>query len=150
MAKAEKNGADDREKKSEEMQRMYLELQMLDGKMKQIQQQMQMLATQAEELEGVMQSLDDFKGLTAGAETLVPLASGIFAKTTLADTKEVLVNVGSNVVTVKGVDEARAMLAAQQSEIRKVHEEFAGQLQNLAHKSEETATELQKFIQEPE
>ena len=54
----------------------------------------------------IKKSLDDFSSLKKDSETLTTIANGIFAKSKITDTKELLVNVGSNVVVKKSIPES--------------------------------------------
>ena len=89
------------EENQKELQKMYLELQLLDEQMKQIQKQITMLDEQLVELNNTIQALDDFNKTSVGSNILVPLSPGVFANAELKDNKELLVNVGSNIVVKK-------------------------------------------------
>ncbi|HSU73048.1 MAG TPA: hypothetical protein VLJ21_04340, partial [Candidatus Binatia bacterium] len=78
-------------------QRKYLELQVLNQKMQQVQEQVQQLEQQIVEVDKVSQNLDEFSKVKPGAESLIPVANGLFAKATLLETQTLVVNVGSNV-----------------------------------------------------
>jgi len=84
---------EDREKKAQEM---YMQFQMLDQNIKQLQRQFEMITNQLIELSVTSSSLDEFNKIDNGKEVFVPLSSGIFAKANIKDTSELLVNVGAN------------------------------------------------------
>ncbi|MFH1439522.1 MAG: prefoldin subunit alpha [Candidatus Woesearchaeota archaeon] len=102
---------------SEEIQKKYVEFQMLQQQMQQLQQQIQKFDTQSEELNTVITALEDFSKLKKDSGMLVPLASGIFAYAELKDTEKVRVNVGSNVSVKKSVKDTIALIKSQISEI---------------------------------
>src|SRR3989344_3582038 len=71
-----------------ELQKKYVELQMIDAQINQIQKQIQMLDSQLMELEMINVSLDDFGNISAGTEILTSLAPGIYTKAELKDNDE--------------------------------------------------------------
>src|SRR3989338_1923538 len=83
------------------LQAKYSELQLLAQQIKQVQKQIQAVDNQMGEAAIITQSLEDFAALDPGAEILVPVCNGIFAKATLVENKQVLVNVGSDTVVQK-------------------------------------------------
>jgi len=129
-----------KEEKEKEMQSKYLQLQVLDNQIKQVQQQIQKLDAQLTELETINLSLGDLKDIKEGTEILVPVATGIFFKANIKDTKNLLVNVGSNVSVKKTADDAIGMLNEQVKEIATYKEQITGQLDVLIDK----ATAIQK------
>ena len=76
--------------KEEEMQKLYLEFQMLSHHINQLEKQNTMLNNQLMELMATSQSLEDAKDIEQGTEILVPLSSGIYAKAELKDNKNLI------------------------------------------------------------
>lgn len=102
---------------SDEMQKKYVEFQILQQQLQQVYQQIQQIDTQLTELNNVIVSLEDFKNLKPGSEMLVPLASGIFAYAELKQTDMVRVNVGSNVSVKKSIGDTINLVKAQIKEL---------------------------------
>ncbi|MBI4453251.1 prefoldin subunit alpha [Candidatus Woesearchaeota archaeon] len=102
---------------SDEMQKKYVEFQVLQQQLQQLYQQIQQIDTQLTELNNVVVSLDDFKLLKKGSEMLVPLASGIFAYAELKQAEMVRVNVGSNVSVKKSIGDTVNLVKAQIKEL---------------------------------
>ena len=103
--------------KEEEKQQKYLQLQMLDQQIKQVQQYLQTFDQQLVEIRNVISSLKELSKLKKGDQILAPLASGIFVKAKLEDNNEVRVNVGTNIVVTKNIEDAVKMLQEQEAEI---------------------------------
>jgi prefoldin alpha subunit len=125
-----------------------MELQMLDQQIKQYQKQVQLIEQQMVELNSVKENLDDIKKLKQGAEILAPLSSGIFAKASIKDTNELLVNVGSDVIVKKDVDSAKALIDKQLGEMEEVHTQMQGEVQKLAFKGSSLQDELAKLVED--
>jgi prefoldin alpha subunit len=128
-------------------QRKYLELQVLNQKMQQVQEQMEALEQQAVDVERVSGHLEELSKVSNGTEALVPVANGLFAKAKLLDTQNLIVNVGSNVSVQKSVPEVKQLILAQVEEMRKLQDDLAKQLQQLTSHAEQAEAELRKLVE---
>jgi len=105
------------------------------------------LEQQAGEMDIVQLALDDFAMSKAGSPAVVTLTPGLFVKAKLDETDKVLLNVGGGAVVEKTIPEAKKVIATQSTELRKLQEELAEQLQKLASTAEKAQDELRKLIQ---
>lgn len=115
----------------EEVQQKYLQLQLLDQQIKQVQQQLQTVATQLNELAYSIQSLDDFSKVKPGAEIFVPVVTGVFVKAELKDSKNVNINVGSNVAVNKSIDDSKILLEDQFKELENIQLKLSNDAQKM-------------------
>lgn len=136
--------------KEEEMQKLYMEFQMLSHHINQLEKQNTLLNNQLMELMVTSQSLEDVKKIEQGTEILVPLSSGIYAKAELKGNKNFIVNVGSNIALVKDIDSTKRLIESQIDEIKKLQENLVKQLENstakaalLEHEISEIASSIQ-------
>ena len=129
------------------MQEKYLELQMADQQIKQIQQQLQLIQQQMTDLDSLKENLDEFRDVKPGTEILVPFANGIFAKAELKDSKELLINVGGNTTVSKTVGGTKEMLDAQMDEMVKIHEKLALDMQKIAAKAKDAELEVNNLVE---
>jgi len=113
------------------LQKKYLEFQLLDQQLKQTQKQAQLLEEQLVEIVYTQQSLEELKDVKPGSEILVPVSNGMFAKATLTDSHELIVNVGSGAAVPKTIEAAQQMLAKQLDEVQKVRVQLAELMQQL-------------------
>jgi len=134
------------EENQKELQKMYLELQFLDEQMKQIQKQITMLDEQLVELNNTIQALDDFNKTAIGANILVPLSPGVFANAELKDNKELLVNVGSNIVVKKNVDETKELLKKRLDNIKQYRDLILAEMQKINLQAVNLDQEINKKI----
>ncbi len=135
-----------KEQDQQKAQQKYMELQMFDSQLKQIQQQVQSLESQAVEVEIVLNSLDELKKVSSGSEMLVPVANGIFAKAKLIDAENLIVNVGSNTAVTKKVDSTKDMMTSQILEIRSAQEQLSMQFNMILEKARQTEVEMQELV----
>ncbi len=138
------------EKNQKELQKMYLELQLLDEQMKQIQKQITMLDEQLVELNNTLQALDDFNKTAVGTKILVSLSPGIFTTAELKDNKELLVNVGGNVVVKKNVAETKGLLKKRFDSIKKYRDLTLAEMQKMNLKAVNIEQEINKKIKAKE
>ena len=121
--------------KEDNIQKLYIEFQELDQQIKQLEQQNNQLSTQLTDLTATVHNLDDIKSIKNGTEILVPISGGIYAKAELKDNKNFIVNVGSNVTTVKDVDSTKKLIETQINEIKKLQIRLIEELQNNTTKA---------------
>ena len=134
------------EDKEMKLKEKYTELRMIDQQIRQIQKQMQELENQIMEIMYVQQSLDDLKDVKVGKEILVPVSSGIFAKATLKENNELLVNVGANTVVKKDVNSVKELLQGNISEIKKLEQHFLQDLQKLSMQAAGIEKEMNSLV----
>ncbi len=127
---------------NEEKQEAYMELQMLDQKIKQLQKKMEKMEEQLMELNLVKNAVKDFEKLKEGQELQVPLANGIYMQAEVKDTKELLVNVGAYVMVSKTIPEVDKLLDTQVEELNKFRENIVLNLQSLVNRAEQIQSKL--------
>lgn len=105
---------------NQDMKDKYLELQLLNSQMQQIQQQVQTADMQASEMNRLAASLEEAKSINKGQELLVPLGQGIFMRAKAEDLKHVIMSVGADVVVEKTLDEAIEIVNKQLAELNNI------------------------------
>ena len=135
--------AEEKEKKAQEL---YMQFQMLDQHIKQLQRQLEAVTSQLVELSMTGSSLDEFKSLSAGKEIFVPLSSGIFAKASIKDTSELLVNVGANVAVKKDVASTKSLIQSQMEEVKKIQKQMIDDLEKMTSHAAHLEMQLQNMV----
>ncbi len=136
------------EEVQQNIQEKYLEYQMLEQQTKQLQEQLQTVARQLEELEGIRDAIQRIEKTPKGTEVLVPMSSGIFLKTALQETTHLLVNVGDNVVVPKSFSDALILIKKQQGDIQTFQGNLAKNLQVMLMHQQRVEAELLSLAQE--
>jgi len=134
-----------KEKNKGDLQKKYLELQLLIKQINDLQQQLLLLQQQILGLRELKENISKFKDLKSGVESYIPLGSNIFAKAKLIDNKEFLVGVGSNTFIKKTIDETLELIEKQTTEIEKIMQEFDIQINELDSKGHELQEEIVKL-----
>ncbi|MBI4142180.1 prefoldin subunit alpha [Candidatus Woesearchaeota archaeon] len=129
------------------LQEKYLEFQLLERQIKQVQAHLEQLEQQMTEMVVLQHNLGEMKDVVVGKELFVPLGSGVFVNASLKDNKEVLVNVGAGVVVKKSCDDAVVILAQHIGELRSAQEERAHLLDELSHRAGSIEQELAGLVE---
>ena len=139
--------ADLSEVQVKELQQAYMEMQQIDGQMKQGNRQVAVLDQQIAEIHAVARSVMEMGEVQDNAELFVPIANGIFAKAQLKQTKEFLVNVGSGVVVPKPAAAVRELLEEQAARVHAAKDELMREMSELAKHSNTIEEKMKKFIE---
>lgn len=134
------------EDKQTKVQEMYMEFQALDQRIKQIQKHLELLTNQIMEMTGTSNSLDEFNKMKKDREIFVPLSSGIFAKATLKDTSDLLVNVGANTVVTKNISSAKKLISTQVEEMTKLQRKMIEDLEKMAERAGNLEMQIQGMV----
>ena len=134
------------EENREKAQEMFMEFQALEQHIKQLQKQLELITSQLIDLTMTNHSLDEFAEIDTKKEVFVPLNSGIFAKASVSDTSELLVNVGANVVVKKNVPSAKKLISRQIDEIKKIQRQMIEELEKMTNHAAEMETKIQGLV----
>ena len=132
----------------EKVQKLYIEFQLLNQQIQQLEKQNEALNNNLMELMVTNQSLDDLKDIKEKTEILVPISAGIHAKAEIKDSKSFIVNVGANVALAKDLKSTKGIIENQIGEIRELQESLAGQLQKQTTKAALLEQEISKIASE--
>ncbi len=122
-------------------QERYIELQMIDQQVKQLQKYLQAFDQQLLEIRSVVGSVQEFVKIKKGSVIFAPIANGIFVKAKLEDNETLRVNVGNNVIVTKTAAEAIKLLEGQEAEIVQYRSETVVNMEQLLKKLEELQAE---------
>jgi len=123
--------ADDKKKE------LYYELKELDEQIKQLNTHLENIDEQLNELNSSKSIVLQLTGLNKGDEMRVPVASGIYIKTSLADNKTFMINVGAGVAVEKNQKEVTEILDKQLKELEDYRENLVAQMKLLIARIEE-------------
>ncbi|MBN1156354.1 prefoldin subunit alpha [Candidatus Woesearchaeota archaeon] len=136
------------EQNKKALQEKYVELQLMDEQIKEVQKHMLHFDQQISEVSNVRNALEQFRDVKQGEDALIPLANGIFVRAKLSNLDELIVNVGSNIAVKKSLEETKKLLDEQSAEIQGIRARIATQLEQLASKAQVLQAELMKLIEE--
>ena len=131
-----------KEKNNQDIQKNYLELQLLVNQISQIQQQIVSIQTQLNEIKNLKDSLEKLNKVKLNTEIYVPLGLNIFTKAKLVNNDEFLVAVGNDILVEKSLEETTELLSKQIVEVEKIILELETQLNALDANAQEIQTNI--------
>ena len=128
----------------EETQKKYLELQMMDQQIKQLQQQLMAVNQQIVELKRVDDDLNEFENVKKDSKMFFSLGPGIFAEGTITN-KDLLLNVGSNVMVKKPILDTKKIISMQIDELEGIVHKIQDDLGTVDLRGHELQEELMEL-----
>jgi prefoldin alpha subunit len=129
-----------------ELEEKYMEFQVLEQQLKNLQGNLQNIESQIIEIKSMQQAVSGLESIKPGSDILVPVANGMFARGTLKDSGSILVNVGGNIVVDKTLQEAIQLLGRQAEEISGIRQQFLAELSKVESKMHSIEAQLQKLV----
>lgn len=118
--------------------------------LQQMHQQMEDLSKQLEDLQEkqtsisiTINAIQELKKTQKGEEILVPIADGIFVKTTLCDNSVAIVNIGKGITVEKPLDEVIEMVQGHETTIQESSVKLEEKMQEVSHNLLEKITTLE-------
>lgn len=130
------------------VQEKYFEFQMLQQQAEQLRQQQGLVDHQLSELTVLRDALSGVHTAKKNSEMLVPLGVGVFLRSSLQNTDEVVMNVGAKLAVVKSLKDAQVIVEKQVEEARKVVEELQQHSLQFNARLQALQEELQVLVAE--
>jgi prefoldin alpha subunit len=126
-----------KELNEEEKKELYFELKQLDEEVKKLNTHLENVDDQLAELNSSIDIINKFSELKKGEELRVPITSGIYIKSELTDTTNLMINVGSGVTVEKTPIEVTKILNSQVTELNKYRADITSQMTVIIKRIEE-------------
>lgn len=130
-----------------ELQQRVIELNMLDQKCKEIQQQVTVIDQQLTELQILENNINEIKKIEDNSETLSQLGQGIFINSRVNKTDEIFIDIGSKIVVKKTAEEARELIKKRIEQVMNIRGLIFQELNNIILNIQLLEKEIQKKIQ---
>ena len=117
----------------EQMRRLAVELQMMQGSAETLQQRLQLLQAAISDLRVAGASLEALKEGEEGAPILVPMGGGTFVNANLGDLNKVIVSIGADVSIEMGLEEAEEKVSGRLEEVEKAGQSVQQQLEQILY-----------------
>lgn len=125
-------------------QQLYLEYRTLHEQLKKIQEYLQQTQENITELGTLKEGFDRFRALKKGDRILAPITNGVFVDATLNDPSTFRMNIGAQTVVVKSIDEAKALITAQQEEMEKLRDRATKDQNDLMTRMRQIEAKIQE------
>jgi len=135
---------------NEEIQKKYMQMQMMQQQIQQMHKQLEQLQEQKASLRASIMSIEELQNSKEEREILTPVSQGVFVKSKVNAVKEVLVNVGEGIVVTKKTEDAIKLVQDQVDEIDKMSEDFVNKMNENLRNVSEIEGELKESMQKEE
>lgn len=125
----------------------YMEFQMLEQSLAQLNQRKASMENQLNEFISLQESLDSLKDSKDNSPMFSPLGSGVFIKSELKDSNNVLVNIGSNIAIERSVEDSKELVEKQITELRGMLIKLESEIGKGLEKGNALSAELAKLSQ---
>ena len=136
---------DTEKERKQELQQKLIIYQLLQKRLEELQQQALMLERRFIELETTKHALSDLEKMKNGGELFFPLGSGVYAKGKVLDNKNLMIELGAGVVTMKNPKSAKSFLEEKNREIENASEKLGEEINAAMSKINAMATDLQNL-----
>ncbi len=130
--------------RNHELEKKILELNMLDSKIQELDQNLGLIEKQIVELQTCQVSLEELKKIKKDTEMLSPIIPGIFAKTKLIDGSKLMVDVGAKVLCKKNIDETKEIIQKKLDQSVDIHERLVAEINLLVQNINVLNEEIRK------
>ncbi|MBT6402632.1 prefoldin subunit alpha [Candidatus Woesearchaeota archaeon] len=120
---------------------------MLEQSLAHLNQKKASIENQMNEFVSLQESLDSLKNSKDNSPMFSPLGSGVFIKSELKDSKNVLVNIGSNIAIERTVDDSKELVEKQMTELRGILIKLESEIGKGLEKGNALSAELAKLSQ---
>ncbi len=136
------------QQEQQELQQRILELNMLDAKFKEMQQQIQIVDQQLNELQILENNLNEIEKTKENSETLSQLGPGVFIKSSIKKNNEVFVDIGSKIIVKKNPEETKQLIKKRIEQVMNVRNIVMQEINNLVLNIQFLERQIQEKVKE--
>ena len=124
------------------MRQILSDIRLLEGSARVLQSRLDIVTAALSETLTAISTLEGARGKTIETETLVPIGSGSFVKTKLADVEKVIIGVGAGVCIEKPLEDSMKDLRLRSSELERARTTVTQQITQVLTQAEEARAQL--------
>ena len=132
----------------DELQHKFILYQLLQQRVEELKQQIEMLQQKNMEMETTKFALGEINSMKEGNDVLVPLGSGCYVYGKATNSKKILVDIGSGIMTNKPAEEAKNIVEEKREEIEKLVLNLQSELVTAVNTINNLVPDLQKAAEE--
>ena len=122
-----------KEEEKQKLQEKYVEFQLLQERIQEVEQQRQFIAQQNNELLKTRDSLNDLSKARTGEQIFSQIGGGVFIKKKLDEINSVLISIGANIFASKTITETKEFLDMHIKELENTIENINTTLEKAAN-----------------
>lgn len=133
------------QKEKKEFEEKVVELNLLNSRMQELEQQMQIIEKQISELHTTYGALKEIEETPTETEMFASVGQNVFVKSKLTDNQEICMDVGSKVFVKKTVQEAKDIITKKTDEFIDIREKATRQIQFITEQMLHLENSLRKL-----
>lgn len=126
----------------DQMRQVLMDIRLLESSARVLQSRLDVVTAALSETLTAISTLEGTRGKGGETEALVPIGSGSFVKTRLADVQKVIIGVGAGVCIEKPVEDSMKDLRLRSSELERARTTVTQQLSQIIGQSEDYRAHL--------
>jgi prefoldin alpha subunit len=126
----------------EQMRQVLYDIRLLEGTARVLQSRLDVVTAALSETLTAISTLEGAKGKTSETEALVPIGSGSFVRSKLADVDKVIIGVGAGVCIEKPLEDSMKDLRVRSSELERARTSVSQQLGQVLGQAEDYRAHL--------
>ena len=126
----------------DQMRQVLMDIRLLESSARVLQSRLDVVTAALSETLTAISTLEGTKGKGGETEALVPVGSGSFVKTKLADVQKVIIGVGAGVCIEKPIEDSMKDLRLRSSELERARTTVTQQLSQIIGQSEDYRAHL--------
>jgi prefoldin alpha subunit len=126
----------------DQMRQVLLDIRLLEGSARVLQSRLDVVTAALSETLTAISTLEGAKGKAGETEALVPIGSGSFVRTKLADVEKVIIGVGAGVCIEKPIEDSMKDLRLRSSELERARTTVTQQLSQIVGQAEDYRAHL--------
>ena len=131
-----------------ELQRKYLQLQLMKQQMNALLEEKAVLDEKMSELAITINAMEKLKNVKKEQEIWSPLGSAAFVESGINDTDKVLIGIGAGVILKKKREEAMVIIQGRLDELNKIDKEIMTEINKFNDQVARLEPEVQKLAQQ--
>ncbi len=136
------------EEKEAELRRLTSEAELIQSQINTHNQNLELLNLSLNEARQTLDTLEQIKDVSPGTELLVPVGSGSFIRSTIAQNDRVVIGIGAGFSMEKNIDEAKAIVDKRADQLDSAIKQTTERVQELSSRLEQLTPRLKKLYQE--
>ncbi|MEM7816915.1 MAG: prefoldin subunit alpha [Candidatus Aenigmatarchaeota archaeon] len=136
--------------KEEKLKEAYIQYQMLKQQLNALNSQKSLLEKNIELMNETIENMKEINSVQEGKEILSSIGNGVYVKAELKNNKNVIIEIGSDIMIEKSIPEAILLLEKKKEEAKEIVEKIDNQIiafENEISKIERKIVEISKEVE---
>ncbi|MEM5812772.1 MAG: prefoldin subunit alpha [Candidatus Aenigmatarchaeota archaeon] len=143
----EENNIKIKKTKEEKLKEVYIKYQMLKQQLNTLKSQRSLLEKNIELIRATIENMKEINSIQEGKEILASIGNGVYIKTELKNNKNVIVEIGNDIIVEKPIPQAISLLEKKITETKEIIEKIDKQIIAFENEINNIEKEIVKISQ---